>query len=69
LKVLVRRVALVVVIGNGIADEQKLRVRVASRRFEHGFMTFSPPGLAQTICWNNGRILGSELLWISGKWK
>src|SRR5689334_7556079 len=56
LKVFVRRIGLVVIIGDGIANQQKLSFRMSMDSLKYSLMPFQPPGLASTISRNNRRI-------------
>src|SRR5579863_507264 len=48
-KVFIRGLGLVVVIGDGVADEKELRIRMMLDRFQSSVMTGGPPGFAETI--------------------
>jgi len=48
-EIFIRRSRLVVVVGDGVADQQELRVGIVLDGVENRFVTVGPPGLAQAI--------------------
>ncbi len=49
LEILVRRVRLVVVVGDRVADQQQRRVRMRARLLQHLLVALRPPGFVQAV--------------------
>ena len=56
LEVFIWKFGLVVVVGNGVAEQQQLCVGMVVYLLQHGFVAVGPPGLIETIRWGGGGI-------------
>ena len=58
LEILVGRIGFVVVVGDGVADEEELRVGVGAKGFEDGVVAVGPAGFVEAVHGHDGGARG-----------